>query len=753
MGKLLRQTSLTVKQVVLTFLVVLVVGGGVTLAQSWYSLGVERTAAEARIRQLADSALDNAAAAAFRLDEDLADYVTTGLAIAPEVSRAAIRDENGDLLASQENAEQARAPAWLQDLAYRDLSSIEIPLYGQGRADLLVGSLVIEPDRNALANAFLASLRTLVALDAAKAVFLALALSVLFYSALTRPLLALVESVKQVSPGVDRKLANVQPLRSQEDELGNLVQSVDEQLLMFRQLLEERGALLKDLQLRDAALDAMDSGLLLVDTSSPAMPVVDENAAIADMLGQPAGSMMGRSIIELFENVGPARSEAGTLREFVASAMAGPGTSAVYEFDAADEQTRLYTVSIVPVQTGADEATHRAIIVNDVTRARETEEKLRHAQKMDALGKVAGGIAHDFNNTLAVMKGNLELASLDFAGQPAVLEFLQPIARSVDRASELTGRLLRFSRKAPIHASNESVDLLIAQMRDMLARSLTPRIQIKLELDAADAEVRIDRGDFEDALLNLAVNARDAMPGGGTLTLRTWIETLTDDSDSLREGMAGGRFVCLQVADTGTGIEPAVQKRLFEPFFTTKEAQRGTGLGLSQVYGFVERSGGNIRLASTPGSGSEFTIFLPLSSGDSASTAATEPPQTLAGGDETILLVDDERDLLDTARRMLARLGYRVVATSSAAEAMALFAERADEIDLLLSDVVMPGGMNGYELADRLRAERPDLPVLMTSGFDSKREDRAQYPLLAKPYSAGVMADAVRRVLDGGANT
>ncbi len=748
MGKFLRQRSLTVKQIVLTFFVVLVVGGGATIAQSWYSLGVEQAAAKSRIQQLVDSARENAAAAAFRLDEDLADYVTTGLAVAPEVARASIRDESGNLLASMEDAETANAPDWLRNLAFRDLATIDIPLAAPERPQMLVGTLTVEPDSNALTNDFLTLLRSLVFLDAAKAVLLALVFSLLFFNALTRPLLALVASVRRVRPGFNAQLDNVERLRAHEDELGKLVRSFDDQLLMFRQLLEERGALVKDLKLRNAALNAMDSGLLLVDLNQPQLPIVDENAAIAEMLDQPASSFSGRPVADVFDNSGLSHAGPGSSRRFIVSAMQGRAKSSIFEFHGSGKQPRLFSVSTVPVKTGDGEPTHRAIIVSDITKARETEEQLRHAQKMDALGKVAGGIAHDFNNTLAVMKGNIELASRDFAGKSEVMSYLQPIERSVDRATELTRRLLRFSRKAPLQASHEDLHVLIRQMSDMLASSLTPQIAIKLELEADEATVSIDRGDFEDALLNLAVNARDAMPDGGTLTLSTWTETVSEGSKILREGIEPGRFACLRISDTGTGIDPSAQKRLFEPFFTTKDESRGTGLGLSQVYGFVERSGGNIQVTSTPGSGSEFTIYLPLAGESDADTAATGPQPVLRGGDETVLLVDDEPDLLDAAREMLERLGYRVLATTYASEAVRLFEESADEIDLLMSDVVMPGGMDGYELAERLREHRPDIKVLMTTGYDSKRSRRTSDPVLAKPYSAEEMAETVRQVLD-----
>jgi signal transduction histidine kinase/CheY-like chemotaxis protein len=749
MGKKLSQASLTVKQVLLTFLVTLVVGGGVTIAQSWYSLGQERNAADTRIRLLIESARENAAASAYRLDSDLADYVTTGLSSAPEIHSATILDENGSLLASQVDSAQAAAPAWLLDFAYRNLSDIEIPLFGQGRADLQVGLLRVEPDRNALANAFLDALRSRVLVDGAQAVLLALALSVLFFFALTRPLLNLAQAVKQVRPGQDDALGQVDSLRAQGDELGNLVASFDEQLLLFNKLLRERSLLLKDLRLRDAALDAMDSGMLIIDSGKPSMPIVDENMAVAEMLGFAPGAMLDRPLSELIDSLGAARGEHGPIREFITSAMTGSGASAIYEIDSDNGQTRLYTISIVPVQENRLDAAYRVMIISDITRARETEDKLRHSQKMDALGKVAGGIAHDFNNMLGVMRGNLDMANIDFANNPAVMKFLGPIDRSVDRAAELTGRLLRFSRKAPVHASSVKVDEVITHMRDLLASSLTPQIEIRLEPGAAEAKVRIDRGDFEDALLNLAVNARDAMPEGGTLSLSTWTETLGPDSEALRDNMQPGSYLCLRVADTGTGIDPAIQKHLFEPFFTTKEVSRGTGLGLSQVYGFVERSDGNILVHSSPGSGSQFTIYLPLKDDSRLSRETTNNKWGYVGGSETILLVDDESDLLSVAEQMLSRLGYAVIATTSPAEAIALFRERAQEIDMLLSDVVMPGGINGYELAKQLQEIKPGLRILMTSGYDSKRVDSETiFPLLGKPYSTDAMASYVRWILD-----
>ena len=405
--------------------------------------------------------------------------------------------------------------------------------------------------------------------------------------------------------------------------------------------------------------------------------------------------------------------------------------------------------SILPVPDESGELAHRVVIINDITRARETEELLRHSQKMDALGQVAGGIAHDFNNMLAVMKGNLELARLEFEDSPQVLERLEPVGHSVDRATELTRRMLRFSRTTPIQEHVVVVDELILQMREMLQSSLTPEIEVVLDMHMDDVRVRLDRGDLEDALLNLAVNARDAMPSGGTLTISTRARTLEQGASELRRGeLPPGAYLALSVADTGSGMDERTLARLFEPFFTTKGEFDGTGLGLSQVYGFVERSGGHVSVESRLGEGTQIVILLPV-----RSEAGSDAPRRLSkarvsGGTERILLVDDEAELLAATRRILERLGYTVFATTDPADALARFEAQPEHFDLLISDVVMPGGLNGYDLAEAVRAIAPGLPVLMVSGYDSRKATtESTFPLLPKPYSLVAIALEVRRVL------
>lgn len=749
MANAFSQRGLTFRQILLTLGAALLVGAMVTALQSWNSLQAERAAAEQRMALLTDAARKNAAAAAFRLDEDLAAYVTAGLASSAVIAEARILDERGALLSERIDVTEDRVPDWFVELAYGDLGPMTAALYGLARPELRVGQISVVPDRQALASEFLGDLRTLVLLDLAKTVLLAIVLSVLFYFFFTQPLLRLVHAVRGVVPGSDQALGDVDALRARNDEFARLVRTFDEQLVLFSQVLDERGSLLDELRLRNAALGAMDAAVAIVDARAEGYPIVDANRAMAQLAGVDGDALIGHGLVEFLDRAQRSETAYASLRAFIDAGVGGASVSDAFELYRDDGTPMWGKCSILPVPDEHGELAHRVVIINDITRARATEEQLRHSQKMDALGQVAGGIAHDFNNMLAVMKGHLELTRMDLQDSPRVLAMLEPVDRSVDRAAELTRRMLRFSRTTPIREDVVVVDDLVRQMREMLQSSLTPEIEVVLDLDMRDARVRLDRGDLEDALLNLAVNARDAMPSGGTLTISTRERMLEQGASELRGELPPGAYLVLSIADTGSGMDAQTRARLFEPFFTTKGEFEGTGLGLSQVYGFVERSRGHIGVESRAGEGTDITILLPLRSeaADDAAPARSEP--SVRGGSETILLVDDEAELLSASRQILERLGYTVVASTDPAEALARFEAQPERFDLLLSDVVMPGGLNGYDLAEAIRAIVPGLPVLMVSGYDSRKAiTGTSFPLLPKPYSREALATEVRRVLD-----
>ncbi len=391
--------------------------------------------------------------------------------------------------------------------------------------------------------------------------------------------------------------------------------------------------------------------------------------------------------------------------------------------------------------------------LTDVTERLQVDRALRRTQKMEAIGRLSGGIAHDFNNLLAIMLGNLDLMDRRGNLNSQSKQWLASVRRSAQRAEHLTRQLLGFSGRQSTATLACSVNEIIDGMGDLLARSITPQVELRLKLADDAWTTHIDSGDFEDALLNLVINARDAMPDGGVLTIETANRTLDAAFCAVNPSATSGDHVEIAVIDTGVGIRSEHLDRIFEPFFTTKPQDKGTGLGLAMVYGFARRSGGYITVNSAPGEGTRVRLLLPRYEQDPAPAAEkTVDAGSLPGGHETILVVDDEEELCELARLLLSELGYRAVCASNANEALERLAAHPD-IALLFSDIVMPGGMSGYELAEAAVAQYPGLKVLLTSGHEGEAGNdetrkRLRTDVLRKPYAASELARRVRRALD-----
>jgi two-component system cell cycle sensor histidine kinase/response regulator CckA len=395
-----------------------------------------------------------------------------------------------------------------------------------------------------------------------------------------------------------------------------------------------------------------------------------------------------------------------------------------------------------------DETARRAVEVA----LQESRQQLLHAQKMEAVGRLAGGIAHDFNNLLTAIKGGAQMLLLDTPESSSAHADLVEIDQSVDRATNLTRQLLTFSRKAVAQPRALDLNALLAGTEKLLKRVLREDVVLSTCFCPGRACILADRGQVEQVLLNLAVNARDAMPAGGNLTLETSTVELAGPFGPEHAGMLPGRYVVLCVSDTGQGMTQDVQDRAFEPFFTTKPRGQGTGLGLSTVYGIVQQSGGMIQLQSETGRGTTFRIFFPEAPGDGADEVVARPG---GGGarEETLLVVEDEPAVRNVVERVLKRSGYRVLLAGTGEEALDLLAREKGAVALLVTDVVMPG-MSGAELAGRARGLRPGLPVLFMSGYDDEVVSHhgvlnAGVEFIQKPFSPQVLASRVREVLDG----
>lgn len=414
-------------------------------------------------------------------------------------------------------------------------------------------------------------------------------------------------------------------------------------------------------------------------------------------------------------------------------------------------------VSGAPI--GNDDGTLRAIIlvVRDETERNRLERQFLQSQKMEAVGQLTGGIAHDFNNLLGILIGNLDLIRERVGDDPETVELADAALDAGLRGADLNKRLLAFSRRQALQPETVDVNSAIGAMVKLLRRSLGERIKINVECDEAIWPVVVDLVQLETAVVNLCINARDAMPQGGVLTIETHNTTLDADYAARHAELSPGQYVMVAISDTGMGMTPDTLARVFDPFFTTKPVGRGTGLGLSMVYGFMKQSNGHVNIYSELGAGTTVRLYLSRQTAQDAipAFAFSEKPVSRASRNELILVVEDNAEMRRVAVRQLLELGYRVEEVENADQALA-FLRQDLRPDLLFADVIMPGLMDGIELADIVRATWPNIRILLSSGFTERaviearaKESRStDYPLLSKPYRKNDLALIVRKVLD-----
>lgn len=417
------------------------------------------------------------------------------------------------------------------------------------------------------------------------------------------------------------------------------------------------------------------------------------------------------------------------------------------------ERASHFSGSALPLRDAQGQLLGGLLVVHDVTERRRLQEQLVQSQKMEAVGQLASGIAHDFNNLLTVINGYSEVLALQCPPGDPRAELVRSIQRAGERAAGLTRQLLAFSRKQIIAPTVLDLNEVIANLLKMLARLLGEDIELRTNLHPHPALVNADRGQLEQVLLNLTVNARDAMPRGGRLTIETAELFLDEAAASQYVDLRSGPHIVLRVADTGCGMSPEVQARMFEPFFTTKEVGKGTGLGLAMIYGAIKQANGHIEVQSEPGTGTTFQFFLPRAVRSEAKPSSDSTKLLVSPGKETVLLVDDEEGVRALGRHVLQSCGYVVREASNGPEAVRLCRQHPGRIDLLVTDVVMPGGMGGREVADTVRALRPEIKVLYLSGYMDDaivrygiEFDRVHF--LRKPFSTFLLASKVREVLD-----
>jgi PAS domain S-box-containing protein len=493
------------------------------------------------------------------------------------------------------------------------------------------------------------------------------------------------------------------------------------------------------------ALEATGVGIWEMDAATG---VVRWSDILESQYGLPPGTFTG-TYEAFIDHIHP--DDRASVRETIDKAMASGTDFSTQSRAIKPDGTVRWLSGAGRFQLGDDGAPVRGVgISQDVTERRMLQEQSLQGQKMEAVGRLAGGVAHDFNNLLTAILGYCELLQEDLDPGDAHQSDIAEIHKAGTSAAALTRQLLAFSRKQIIEPTWLDLNVLVSGMRAMLGRLIREDVKIVLDLQPGTAPVKADSGQMEQIVMNLAVNARDAMPGCGTLTIATANIEL-DEHATMHRSVAAGPYVALTVSDTGTGMAPQVQARLFEPFFTTKEVGKGTGLGLATVHGIVTRGGGTIDVRSEVGKGTSFTVYLPRAG--AAETALDMPPAVSPprSGAETVLIVEDAAGLRELAKRLLQRQGYTVLVAANADEALQIF-NRHGSIDLLLTDVVMPGA-SGPELTQQLVARWPALKVIFMSGYTEASivHDGVLNPGIAflhKPFSSETLGRKVREALD-----
>ena len=497
-----------------------------------------------------------------------------------------------------------------------------------------------------------------------------------------------------------------------------------------------------------SVFNCVSDGIFIVDAKTGRFIEVNEPGA--GMHGYSRDELIGASIETISAGVAPY-----TQREAVAAHERAMTTGRSQDFDwrSKCKDGRLFWSAVTLRFASISDQDVILWIVRDVTERRAVEDQLRQAQKMEAVGQLTGGVAHDFNNLLAVMQGNLELLEDLGLGDPTAVELVADALDAARRGASLTHRLLAFSRQQQLAPSAVKAGTLVTGLIGVLRRVVEESVRIETVIAPNLWTSRIDAHQLENALLNLALNARDAMPDGGKLTIAAENAILDEEYARDYAEVTPGRYVLLSVSDTGTGMPKEVVARAFEPFFTTKPVGQGTGLGLPMVYGFVKQSGGHAAIYSEPGIGTTVKLFLPefVAEPAAASTAAKKPAPA-ADGEAVVLVVEDDEMVRRLQLRMLASLHYRTLEAADGPAGLAIL-ESDTRVDLLLTDIVLPGGMSGPALVDLARRRRPDLKVIFVSGYApatiKERYDLSSAHVLGKPCTRSDLAHALQEVLKG----
>ncbi|KAA0124485.1 PAS domain-containing protein [Methylobacterium sp. P1-11] len=501
-----------------------------------------------------------------------------------------------------------------------------------------------------------------------------------------------------------------------------------------------------------AAVETTRMPMIVTDPRQPDNPIIFANRAFLAMTGYTPEELIGRNCRFLqgpdtdLESVAQVRAALAEKREFATEILN-------YRKNGSTFWNALF---VSPVYNADGELVYYFGSQLDVSRRRDAEEALGQAQKMEALGQLTGGIAHDFNNLLQVIVGYVDILAAGLekpdADRARLGRATENIRQAADRATTLTQQLLAFARKQRLDGRAVNLNTLIEGMGEMVARSVGEAVKVELDLAEDLWNCRVDPTQAEVAILNVLINARDAMPEGGTVRISTENSEIASRGREIGP-LRDGRYVSIAIKDTGTGIPPAVLARVMDPFFTTKEEGKGTGLGLSMVYGFAKQSGGAAQIESTVGAGTTVRLSFPATDGDVNAPAKVSLRSVDRQGTETILIVDDREDVAELARTILRDFGYTTLVACNAREALEIL-DSSEKVDLLFTDLIMPGGMNGVLLAREARRRQPKLKVLLATGYAEASLERtdiggSEFDLLNKPYRRTELVRRVRAILDG----
>lgn len=517
----------------------------------------------------------------------------------------------------------------------------------------------------------------------------------------------------------------------------------------LRHQIEERTKAEEDLRETKAFLDAAIAhipGVVFVKRADTLRYALLSRAG-EDLLGRPGRKIVGKSDHDVFPR---ALADQLVQRDRALLSSRDSQSTTEEQIETPEHGVRTLKTTRVTVLGKDGRPQYLLGLSQDITEQRAMERQLRQAIKMEAVGHLTGGVAHDFNNLLGIIIGNLDVAIERLSGDPEARDLITAALDGALRGADLTRRLLAFSRAQPLRASAVDLNKSLPQIAGMLKRTLGEHIRIVLHDAHGLWPAVVDVAQLDEAILNLAINARDAMPRGGTLTIETANVVLDEEYVTREIDVTPGAYVMVAVSDTGTGMSPDVAQRVFEPFFTTKAEGKGTGLGLSMVYGFVKQSGGHVKIYSEEGHGTSIKIYLPRADAPALDALPAEPAPPIARGRERVLVVEDNDELRLVTIKQLTGLGYRALEAQNGQDALEVLAANPT-IDLLFTDIVMPGGMTGTELAREARKLYPNLKILLTSGYTARAaangfHDIEGLELLNKPFRRADLADRLKKL-------